>query len=184
LSCHKNNQSFNKKIDVKKLRKLVKEKNIQSNFYNVFEDDKIVEALNTIAFNDNLPIQNTAQRGKTIPFKDLENPLVNTKSLIEQYVPIEEEKQNFLNIKDPRKILATSQQPIRPNSDNVSGRYNTYHLDKLINEAVKSGLPKDDIMNLVAMGFQETKWGRADDNIGHVIGDFGGDNDYSNYIKA
>jgi soluble lytic murein transglycosylase-like protein len=106
------------KIDVKKLRKLVKEKNIQSNFYNVFEDDKIVEALNTIAFNDNLPIQNTAQRGKTIPFKDLENPLVNTKSLIEQYSPISEKKgiDNDLLLRQ-----AWKESSFRPNIKNKLG---------------------------------------------------------------
>jgi ribosomal protein S27E len=41
------------------------------------------------------------------------------------------------------------------------------------------------MMNLAAMGFQETKWGRSDDNIGHTQGNFGPEQDsYSSFINA
>lgn len=36
-------------IDAKRMRKIIKEKKIESNFSNVYDDDKIVKALNTIA---------------------------------------------------------------------------------------------------------------------------------------
>jgi hypothetical protein len=41
-------------IDKARLKKLVKEKGLgMENFYRAYNDDKIVEALNTIAFQDN-----------------------------------------------------------------------------------------------------------------------------------
>ncbi len=45
-------------------------------------------------------------------------------------------------------------------------------------------MSKKDILNLTAMGFQETKWGKTDDNIGHVNGDWGSDNNYQMFINA
>ena len=89
-----------------------------------------------------------------------------------------------LNISDPRKILATTNQPLRPNSDLVSGKYSSKHLDRLLQEAKKQKLSKQDMLNLSAMGFQETKWGKTDDNIGHVKGDWEGDNSYQQFISA
>ena len=89
-----------------------------------------------------------------------------------------------LNIVDPRKKLATTNQPLRPNSDLVGGKYSSKHLDRLIQEAKRQGMSKQDIMNLSAMGFQETKWGKTDGNIGHVMGDWGGDDDYQLFINA
>ena len=40
-------------IDVPTRRRLIKEKKINSNFDNIYDDDKIVEALNTIAYQEN-----------------------------------------------------------------------------------------------------------------------------------
>ena len=40
-------------IDVPTLQRLIKEKKIDSNFINVFDDDKMVKALNTIAYQEN-----------------------------------------------------------------------------------------------------------------------------------
>ena len=127
-----------------------------------------------------------AQTGTKIPFKNPEHPFTN-KSLFEQYTPIvpeDSDNHRVLKIKDNRKILATSQQPIRPNSDNVSGDYNSYHLDELMNKAKKSNLSEEDRWNLAAMAFQETKWGRSDDNIGHVKGDWKGNDPYTQFINA
>jgi hypothetical protein len=89
-----------------------------------------------------------------------------------------------LNISDPRKILATTNQPLRPNSDLVSGKYSSKHLDRLLQEAKRQGLSKKDMLDLSAMGFQETKWGKSDDNIGHVKGDWEGDDSYQQFISA
>lgn len=51
-------------INRDQLRKLVKEKNLgQENFYNTFEDDNIVNAINTIAYNNNNDITNYAAMG-------------------------------------------------------------------------------------------------------------------------
>jgi hypothetical protein len=179
-------------INIKELERRVKKLGLErDHFYDTYDKDKVLKALNTIALNDNLPIQNIAQRGKTIPFKDPDHPFTD-KNLFEQFgvlpileTPILESTDRNLTIKDPRKILATSQKPIRPNFDNVSGNYNSYHLDELINEAKKSGMSKDDIWNLTAMAFQETKWGKTDENIGHVLGNFtNAENDYQNFINA
>jgi hypothetical protein len=89
-----------------------------------------------------------------------------------------------LNIVDPRKKMATTNQPLRPNSDLVGGKYSSRHLDKLMQEAKRQGLSKQDMMNLSAMGFQETKWGRTDDNIGHVLGNWKGNDSYQQFISA
>jgi len=39
-------------IDKKRMRQIIKDKKIESNFSNTYDDDKIVEALNTIASAD------------------------------------------------------------------------------------------------------------------------------------
>jgi hypothetical protein len=98
--------------------------------------------------------------------------------------PVAKDKPRTLNIVDPRKKMATTNQPLRPNSDLVGGKYNSKHLDKLMQEAKRQGLSKQDMINLSAMGFQETKWGRSDGNIGHVLGDWGGRDSYSDFVNA
>mgnify|MGYP006202498389 CR=1 FL=1 len=83
--------------------------------------------------------------------------------------------------------MATTNQPLRPNSDLVGGKYSSKHLDKLIQEAKRQGLSKQDMMNLSAMGFQETKWGRTDGNIGHVLHTMdnpGSSDDYVDFVDA
>jgi hypothetical protein len=107
--------------------------------------------------------------------------------LIKQLVvkkPGNKDNTRTLNISDPRKILATTNQPLRPNSDLVSGKYSSKHLDRLLQEAKRQGLSKKDMLDLSAMGFQETKWGKSDDNIGHVKGDWEGDDSYQQFISA
>jgi len=98
--------------------------------------------------------------------------------------PVAKGKPRTLNIVDPRKKMATTNQPLRPNSDLVGGKYNSNHLDKLMQEAKRQKLSKEDMMNLSAMGFQETKWGRSDDNIGHVLGNWKGNDSYQQFISA
>jgi hypothetical protein len=92
-----------------------------------------------------------------------------------------------LSIRDPRKIMMTTGKPLRPNSDLVTGEYDSEHLGNLLTEAKRRKMSYNDMMNLAAMGFQETKWGRSDDNIGHTKGDFGDEpmqDTYSNFINA
>ena len=98
--------------------------------------------------------------------------------------PVAKSNTRTLNIVDPRKKMATTNQPLRPNSDLVGGKYSSRHLDKLMQEAKRQGLSKQDMMNLSAMGFQETKWGRSDGNIGHVLGNWKGNDSYQQFISA
>jgi len=95
-----------------------------------------------------------------------------------------ETKNNFINILDPRKKLLTSGQPLRSNVDLLNGRYNTNLLGKALTYAKTKNMSKDDLMNLASMAFQETKWGRSDDNIGHVLHDWEGDNKLEQFVNA
>jgi hypothetical protein len=72
-------------------------------------------------------------------------------------------------IEDKRKVLATSGQPIRPNVDITSGEYDLDVLKGIIESAKRKKLPIEDVKNLAAIAFQETKFGKTDKNIGHVI---------------
>jgi hypothetical protein len=110
------------------------------------------------------------------PIKPIKQPVVKKSG--------NKDNTRTLNISDPRKILATTNQPLRPNSDLVSGKYSSKHLDRLLQEAKRQGLSKKDMLDLSAMGFQETKWGKSDDNIGHVKGDWEGDDSYQQFISA
>lgn len=92
-----------------------------------------------------------------------------------------------LSIRDPRKVMMTSGKPLRPNSDLVSGDYDSEDLGNLLTEAKRRKMSYNDMMNLAAMGFQETKWGKTDPNIGHTMGIFGDDpnpDPYENFINA
>lgn len=137
-----------------------------------------------------------AQLGRSIgptPIMPLTNFLVNKfndwfgddKESVKK--PVAKNNTRTLDIVDPRKKMATTNQPLRPNSDLVGGKYSSKHLDKLMQEAKRQGLSKEDMMNLSAMGFQETKWGRTDGNIGHVQRSFddpGSFDDYTDFIDA
>lgn len=89
-------------------------------------------------------------------------------------------------IVDGRKVLATTGQPLRPNSDLVSGEYNLEVLSELIHEAKRRNLPIQDIKNLAAIAFQETKFGKTDGNVGHVLPQKGvkGDNAYEDLVSV
>ena len=92
-----------------------------------------------------------------------------------------------LSIRDPRKIMMTTGKPLRPNSDLVSGEYDSEDLGNLLTEAKRRKMSYNDMMNLAAMGFQETKWGKTDPNIGHTQDIFGDDPNpdaYENFINA
>jgi len=75
-------------------------------------------------------------------------------------------------IEDKRKVLATSGQPIRPNVDITSGEYDLDVLKGIIESAKRKKLPIEDVKNLAAIAFQETKFGKTDENLGHVSENF------------
>lgn len=92
-----------------------------------------------------------------------------------------------LSIRDPRKVMMTTGKPLRPNSDLVSGDYDSEDLGKLLTEAKRKNMSYNDMMNLAAMGFQETKWGKTDYNIGHTKGvhsDNPEEDTYQSFISA
>ena len=90
-----------------------------------------------------------------------------------------------LSIRDPRKIMMTTGQPLRPNSDLVGGSYDSEDLGNLLNAGKRQNLSYNDLMNIAAMGFQETKWNKeAENNIGHTKGSFGGHDQYSDLVGA
>lgn len=72
-------------------------------------------------------------------------------------------------IEDKRKVLATSGQPIRPNVDITSGEYDLDVLKGIVESAKRNKLSIEDAKNLAAIAFQETKFGKVDENLGHVI---------------
>ena len=74
-------------------------------------------------------------------------------------------------IEDKRKVLTTSGQPIRPNVDITSGEYDLEVLKGIIESAKRKKLPIEDVKNLAAIAFQETKFGKEDENLGHVLED-------------
>jgi len=73
-----------------------------------------------------------------------------------------------IEIKDPRRVRKTTGKEINPNTDLVSGKYDTRLIDETLKAAKSYGLSEDDAWNLAAIGLQETGWGRVDDNIGHI----------------
>lgn len=99
--------------------------------------------------------------------------------------PLTKNNVRTIDIVDPRKKMATTNQPLRPNSDLVGGKYSSKHLDKLMQEAKRQKLSKQDMITLSAMGFQETKWDRDDEgNIGHTSGDWKGRDEYEDFVNA
>ena len=70
-------------------------------------------------------------------------------------------------IQDPRKKSATTGKPLDPNSDVVTGDYDKNIIKNIVLAASKNGM---DPYTALAIGFQESKFGKSDDNIGHVTG--------------
>lgn len=90
----------------------------------------------------------------------------------------------YFNIVDPRKIRATTGQPINPNVDLVAGQYPSSYIAQELKLAKQKGLSKEDAWNLAAIAFQESGWGKTDHNLGHVIGPAGKGNYGSTLINA
>jgi len=72
----------------------------------------------------------------------------------------------LLNVKDNRKINATSGKKINPNKDLMSGKYSERLIADITREAIKQGV---DPHTAIAVSLQETNLGRRDNNVGHVL---------------
>jgi hypothetical protein len=90
----------------------------------------------------------------------------------------------YFNIVDPRKIRATTGQPINPNVDLVAGQYPSSYIAQELKLAKQKGLSKEDAWNLAAIAFQESGWGKTDRNLGHVLGPAGKGDYGSTLINA
>jgi len=88
------------------------------------------------------------------------------------------------SLKDTRKTRATTNKPINPNVDLVSGEFSLQPLNDLMHYAKKQGLSKEDMYNLAAIDLQETRWGETDNQTGHVRGDYGRENLSENFVEA
>ena len=91
-----------------------------------------------------------------------------TNKVINKSAPENSSPKTF-KIEDKRKVLATSGKPIRPNVDLTSGEYDLDVLNGIIESAKRNKLSIEDAKNLAAIAFQETKFGKVDENLGHVF---------------
>ena len=85
---------------------------------------------------------------------------------IEQDAELRREASKDFRINDPRKIRATTGQPMRPGSDYVSGNYNSEVMKNIIGYAKKHNI---DPYTALAIGLAETNFGASDPNVGHVL---------------
>jgi hypothetical protein len=92
--------------------------------------------------------------------------------------------ERYFNVVDPRKVRATTKQPINPNVDLVAGLYPTRYITQDLKLAKQKGLSKEDAWNLAAIAFQESGWGKTDSNLGHVLGPAGKGDYGSTLINA
>lgn len=71
----------------------------------------------------------------------------------------------FINLKDTRKIRATTGEKINPNVDLKADKYNKAIIDNIIKKAKAVGV---DPSTMLAIALQETNFGKTDSNLGHV----------------
>ena len=100
----------------------------------------------------------------------------------------------YINVVDPRKTMMTTGKPLRPNVDLLGGKYTTELLGPVLTYAKTLGATKEDLENLAAMSFQETKWGYGktkknpkglvDPNIGHTKGNWKGNDQAERFVNA
>ena len=125
---------------------------------------------------DSIPAVNTAVASPII------EPLAPKQDL-PPYVDQRIIDQPFVKIVDTRKVHPVSGNPIRPNKDLKTGKYQKKVIDTLIKEAKKYDLSKEDVLNNLAISLQETGLGNLTPEIGHALhGDYIsgtiGDKDY------
>jgi hypothetical protein len=71
-----------------------------------------------------------------------------------------------ITLKDKRKILSTSQKPIRPNVDLKGGEYDGAIINEILSAAKRYNY---DPYTALAVGLQESTLGKAGENIGHTL---------------
>ena len=71
----------------------------------------------------------------------------------------------FINLKDTRKVRATTGEKINPNVDLKADKYNKAIIDNIIKKAKAVGV---DPSTMLAIALQETNFGKTDSNLGHV----------------
>lgn len=80
----------------------------------------------------------------------------------------------LLSLQDKRQVRATTGEPINPNVDLISGKYDMNAMDNYMIYGKYHHLSKEDLWNLAAIDMQERGWGmRSDGQPGHVLGRFG-----------
>jgi hypothetical protein len=80
---------------------------------------------------------------------------------------VEDYYSDTFRLSDPRTIRATTGEAINPNIDLLSGVYNTEVVEEIIKRANTLGV---DPYTALAIGLQESLWGKRDSNLGHVQG--------------
>jgi len=78
-------------------------------------------------------------------------------------------KPDNIHIKDNRTKRATTNKPINPNKDLITGNYPTQRFNEVIEIAKGRGMSREDIDRLAAIAMAETGMGKADSNIGRVL---------------
>lgn len=71
-----------------------------------------------------------------------------------------------LNIEDLRKIRATTQKALNPNTDLVSGQYDKGTIQQVLDAAKRYNY---DPYTALAVALQESRLGQSDDNLGHLL---------------
>jgi hypothetical protein len=107
---------------------------------NLTDDRGLLEMLNYMADNSKVNKNNYAQQG------EIEEPI-------------------FYDIKDQRKIRATTNKPINPNKDLVTGKYDKKRIDSVIQAAIRYN---QNPYTMVALGLAES--GYKEDNVGQILG--------------
>lgn len=72
-----------------------------------------------------------------------------------------------IRINDTRKIRATTNKPINPNVDLVTGNYKSKTIEDIVNASLRNGVDPD---TALALAMQESKLGNTDENLGHIVG--------------
>lgn len=71
-----------------------------------------------------------------------------------------------LNLEDTRKVRATTQKALNPNTDLVSGQYDKGTIQQVLDAAKRYNY---DPYTALAVALQESRLGQSDDNLGHLL---------------
>lgn len=138
-------------------------------------------------------IKNSSTNGKYLPIKD---PTGERAAVLERYALDSGAYHDYINkakkqiqqptstikINDPRQVRATTGQAIRPNVDLMSGSYNKDVVTNIVARAKTLGI---DPATALAVAYQESQFGKTDDNLGHMAdsGELQDPYEYLNILK-